>query len=388
MPVIRGSGLPLALGKNPTNTVTLAAGQSKVLPAGPLMVHLGQYSFLQYFDPVINPASGSNAATTGFWKEVPAPRNAFIFVESDGANYRLANTTGCAVGALITNAGSGYTSAPTVTPSAGGAQFQAIVGGLVSTVQSVPANAGSGYTIPPQIVVSQPANTGYAVQARAHCTISAGVVNAIVVDNQGAGYVTAPTMTFITDPNDTGTAIVPAGATVNNIANSALMTLTGAGTISAVVCINPGLPQTAVPTLAFAGGGGTAAAATALMNFSVTGYTVTGGGTGIPAGTALVSTGGNINTATVVPVHTQPDVEQGILIPRQTKVVPALSGGVIVASGTTAPLNVEDWGLGFSATSTLSLAVLSGSGAVTTGATIVPTVGGQTDVVYIQPLTS
>jgi hypothetical protein len=385
MPVIRGQGLPLTLGKNPTNTFTLAAGASKIVPAGPAFVHLGQYSFLQYFEPVINPVTGSNAAVQGFWKEVPAPRNSFVFVESDGANYRVSNISGCAVGALVTNAGSGYTSAPTVTPSAGGAQFQAIVGGLVNTAQTVPPNAGSGYTIPPQMVISGISSSGYAVQARAHCTLSGGAVNAIIVDNQGAGY-TAPVLaTFITDPNDTGTAINPAGATIQNTPNSMLLAITGAGTIAAVVCVNPGLPQTAVPTLAFAGGGGTAAAATALMNFSITGYTVTGGGTGIPAGTALVSTGGNINTASVVPVHTQPDVEQGILLPRQAKVVPALSGGVIVASGTTAPLNVEDWGIGFTAVP--AFAVLSGSGTTTTGATIVATVGGQTDIIYIQPVT-
>lgn len=397
MPVIRGSGLPLALGKLTNNWESLGAGASRLLPAGPLLVGLGQYSFLQWFDPVDNPLiatafnSASNGGTLGVWRTVPRQAgNGYVFVESDGANWRISNLSGCVVGAVVTNAGSNYTSQPTVTASAGGATFQAIVGGLVATSQSLPANAGSGYTIPPRLIVAAPPPGG--VQATAHTTLSSGAVNAIVIDNQGAGYTTPPVATFITDPNDTGTAIVPPGTSVNTgvgpVANSMTLSLTGAGTIAAVVMTNPGLPQTSVVTLSFAGGGGSSAAATAIMNFSVTGYTVTGGGTGIPTGTALVSTGGNINTATVVPAHTNPAIEQSIIVPRATKVVPALSGGVIVASGTTAPLNVEDWGLGFAATSTLSLAVLSGSGAVTTGATIVPTVGGQTDVIIIAPATS
>lgn len=389
MPAIRGSGLPLPLGKLQTNTESLAAGASRLLPAGPLMVHLGQYSFLQYFDPVVNGPSFNNNGVQGFWKTCPRPWNGYTFVESDGANFRISNLTGCVMGGVVTTAGSGYTSPPVVTTSAGGATLTAIVGGLVNTVQSLPANAGSGYTIPPRLVIAAPPPGG--VQATGHTTLSGGAVNAIVIDNQGAGYTTPPFAFFVTDPNDTGSAIVGAGATVNtglgSINNGMTLSLTGAGTIAAVVMNNPGLPQTSTPNIVFSGGGGSGAVATAIMNYSVTGYTVTGGGTGIPAGTALVSTGGPINPAAVVPAHTNPAIEQGLILPRQTKVVPALSGGVIVASATTPPLSVEDWGMGFASSSTLSLAVLSGSGAVTTGATIVPTLGGQTDTIYIQPCT-
>jgi hypothetical protein len=137
-----------------------------------------------------------------------------------------------------------------------------------------------------------------------------------------------------------------------------------------------------LPTLTISGGGGSAGAATAIANFAITGYTVTGGGTGIPAGTAMVSTGG---FTAGTPAHTNPAIEQGIVLPRQANIVPALSGGVIVASGTTAPLAVNDWGSGFQAVP--ALAILSGSGAVTTGATMVATVGGQPDLVYIQNAT-
>jgi hypothetical protein len=380
MPTIRGTGLPLTLGKATTNTESLAAGASRVLPAGANAVHLGQYSFLQYFDPVWNVNTASNAGPTGEWKTCPRPWNGWIYVESDGVNLRIANLSGCVLGALLTAAGSGYTSAPLVTASAGGAQFSAIVGGLVNTSQTLPANPGSGYTIPPRLLVSAPPPGG--VQATAHTTLSGGAVNTIVVDNQGAGYTSPPLATFVTDPNDTGSAINGAGASVQNTPNSMTLSLTGAGTIAAVVMTNPGLPQTAVPTLAFAGGGGTAAAATAVMNFSVTGYTVSSGGTGVPAGTALISTGGIV---AATPIHVNPSIEAGLILPRQAKIVPALSGGAIVPSGTTPPLAVEDWGIGFSAIP--NLAILSGSGTETTGATVAATVGGNLDIIYIQSMT-
>lgn len=380
MPAIRGSGLPLTLGKTATNLESLGAGQTRVLPAGPLAVHLGQYSCLQYFDPVLNATTGSNAGVTGGWKICPRFGNGWIFVESDGANLRVANLSGCVVGAVLTNAGSGYTSPPLVTASAGGAQFSAIIGGLVNTVQTLPANVGSGYTIPPRLVISAPPPGG--VQASGLCTISGGSVNAIFLSSQGAGYTSPPTATFVTDPNDTGTAIVPAGATVANIPNSMTLALTGAGTIAAVVMINPGLPQTAVPTLAFAGGGGTAAAATAIMNFSITGYTVSAGGTGFTAGSTLISTGGTLG---VTPIHSQSSVELGIIVPRQAQIVPALAAGAIVASGTTPPLSVVDWGIGFQTAP--GLAAISANGLPTAAATVTATVGGNPDVIYIQSFT-
>ena len=59
------------------------------------------------------------------------------FVDSDGQNYRLANLTGCPVGALMTNVGSGYTSAPTVAASAGSSAWTAVVGGAINSTVTV-----------------------------------------------------------------------------------------------------------------------------------------------------------------------------------------------------------------------------------------------------------
>jgi hypothetical protein len=370
MAAIRGAGLPTTLGKLVANLESLGAGETRLLPAGYMAVNLGQYSYLQIWDPVLN-----------YWRTCPRPWNGYIAVDCDGNNERLINLSGCPVGAIVTNAGSGYTSAPTVTISGQISTWTAIVGGLVNTVQSV-VSGGSGYTIPPRLTIAAPPSGG--VPATGHCTISSGAVNAIVIDNQGAGYLSAPTCYLTTDPNDLGTAIVSAGAAFSAGVGTQTLAITGAGTIAAVVNTNPGLPLTSVPTLVFAGGGGSSAAATPVMNFACTGYTVSAGGTGFNAGTLLISGGGVINPAVTVPTHTNPAIEQGIVLPRQAKLTPALSGGAIVASATTAPLNVEDWGSGFQLIP--NAVPIDGHGLATGAATVAFTVGGQTDTVWVQPL--
>ena len=365
MPVLRGAGLPTTLGPSVTNLETLAAGNTRLLPAGALAVYLGQYSVIRIWDPVLNT-----------WRIVPRSiGNSWVFIESDGQNQQIANLTGCCIGAMVTTAGTGYTSAPTVTLGSTDAVFVPVVGGLIGASPAVIAG-GSGYTIPPRLVIPAPPVGG--VQATGHTTLSGGIVNAIVIDNQGAGYPSAPTAQFVTDPNDTGTAIVP--ATAQTVA------ITGAGTLAAILCTNPGLVQTSNPgALTIAGGGGSSGAAYAVYCFACTGYTVSNGGS-FHTGTFITSSGGPLPNATAAPAHTNPAIELGLIYPRPAKVVPALSSGAIVASGSTAPLEVEDWGFGFQ---TIPNAVpVDGTGLGTTAVTTLAwTVGGQTDSIWVQRLT-
>jgi hypothetical protein len=165
-----------------TNEVTLQGGQVLVFPAGTYWVTPGPCTFLQYLDPVSN-----------LWVVANQLAGAGRYVNSDGANWRLANLTGCPVGAIVTNSGTGYTSAPTVTPSSGSSTWTAIVGGAVNTTVTV-GTAGSGYTFPPNVWFSAPPNGG--IQATGYATISGGAVTAVTVTNQGAGYTSAPTITF------------------------------------------------------------------------------------------------------------------------------------------------------------------------------------------------
>ena len=99
---------------NPIVPIAVGAGESFILPAGqgvvgafggistpqigtnnPLsgqyFLQLGQYTTLQMYD------SGMN-----YWQNIDVSPYALITISSDGANFRVANTTGCPVGAVIT----------------------------------------------------------------------------------------------------------------------------------------------------------------------------------------------------------------------------------------------------------------------------------------------
>ncbi len=361
MAAIRGTGLLTQLGALATNGESLFPGNSRILPAGELMVGLGQYSYLQIWDPVMS-----------VWKVIPRSTDGVAYVDSDGTNFRLINMSGCAAGAVITNAGTNYAATTTVTASAGGSLWRPVIGGRLNTSVTV-VTGGSGYTYAPRVQIPAPGPGG--VPATAHTTLSAGAVNTVVIDNQGGGYVGSQTLTFITDPRDPSTTIVPAAPIVQ--------ALTGAGTLSAILCTDPGTPVTAVPTLTITDptGAGASAAATALMNFSVTGYTVSTAGT-FHAGTVLTSSSGTSPTS-VSAANVNPVVEKGIIKPRNCWIIPALATG-IVASATTAPLSVDDWGIGFHLIPILVPLDGTGlSGGVWAGAA---TVGGQLDFVWAQPL--
>src|ERR1700691_500578 len=245
-----GTGLNLTASSN---------SQSQLPSTGAFSVKPGRYTALQTFDPILqawrNIGGGPTDATQAF-------------LVQDGVNWRLAHQTGCAVGALITNAGSGYTSAPVVAASAGSSIWRAIVGGAVSTTVTV-SNGGTAYTYPPAVVFSAPPQGG--IQATGICTLSGGAVSTVTIIDQGAGYTTAPTITFVNDYRE----LLALGSITSGYDAAAVATLTGSGTITGLICIDHGTPLTAVPTLSFTGGGGSSAAATAIMCWTITAYTPT-----------------------------------------------------------------------------------------------------------------
>lgn len=296
--------------------LTLPAGGTWKIPGeqNTWFIHPGRYTALQQQDPI-----------TGIWHDVggsPVSSVSYMLT-SDGLNYRLANQTGCAVGALLTNAGSGYTSVPTVTATSGSSVWKAIVGGAVNTSVTVSAG-GSNYTYPPIVVFSAPPVGG--IYATGYAALSAGAVNTITVTNQGAGYITPPTIQLINDPREgiNGVAM-GSGAT-------ATATLTGAQTVTGVVCIDHGTPLTSVPTLSFTGGGGSSAAATAIMCWTITAYAVSSGGATY-SGNVLV-TPYDVFTATS-PAYTNPSTQSGLVKTRQALIIAALSAGAITATGQT-----------------------------------------------------
>ena len=345
------------------NQLSLAPGSAMLIPAGDWECYVGKYNTLQIYDPILQ-----NWAAYGTTQLRSKP------IRSDGINWRVANLTGCPIGASITNAGSGYTSAPTVTASAGSSTWLALIGGLVNTSPTI-TTAGSGYTIPPILVVNggKPNGTPY-VPATMHATISGGAVTGVTVDNQGAGYASVPNVAVLPHPADPNIAnIVPAVIT---------LALTGSGTVSAVLCTFNGSPvanQAACPTLTFSGGGGTGAAATVNCCWMV-GSGTASSGTGYPNTSLVTSAGGFAATGSV---YTNPIIEAGILSPPRP-----VQGTATASGGTLSSITIVDGGLfavGGTSAGNAPLPILAG-GAPSAAGTVAFTLASQYSEWYLQPL--
>ncbi len=253
-----GNGLPLPVGAGQyakpgspqsgvgPNYIGLPSGASYLLPSGTFLVIAGSTSTLQFLDPI-----------KGVWTNLASSAVNGELVNSDGSNYRVLNTVAMPTSATVTAAGTGYSSAPNVTPSAGSSVWQAVVGGALTLTLGV---GGSGYQAVPLVLIDAPPPGG--VQATAYATLTSGAVSAVTLLNAGAGYTSAPNVYIVPSSTDLSTNIVNATATA---------ALTGAGTITAVLLQNPGLPIAAVPTLALSGGGGASAAATVVTNTTTAG---------------------------------------------------------------------------------------------------------------------
>lgn len=196
--------------------------------------------------------------------------------------------TNIVTGVAVTNGGSGYTSVPTVsfkpypvTGTGTGAAATATIDGRVASIAIV--TGGSGYTAP-TVTLSGGGGTG----ALATATTNGGVITGIAVTAAGTGYTSAPTVAITGQAGSgaTGTAIF------TKVVSAITVTAGGSG------YANP-------PTVEFSGGGGTGATADATVP--------TPGGLGfsfgLPAGWALVSTGGANVPAVASPVGTTSTLE-------------------------------------------------------------------------------
>lgn len=166
----------------------------------------------------------------------------------------------------LTNGGTGYTSAPTVTigGTGTGATASATVTFSVSSITL--SSGGTGYPDPgTTVTISAPPSGG--TQATATATVTGGVVTGIVITNAGSGYTSPPTITF------SGGAGTGAAATAN-------MT----GTVSSIQLTSGGTNYVASPTVTISGGGGSGAAATATIAPTTGGLVQTVAMTSIGAG--------------------------------------------------------------------------------------------------------
>ena len=344
-----------------SNGLSLPPGGTVVLPPGLQMVTPGQYSKVQIKDPV-----------TGVWTPYcTVDNNAPKFINSDGTNYRVANRTGCIIGVLVNNGGTGFTSAPAVAATGdGAATFTAIVGGAVSALIPAAGGSGAGYTYPPIVNISVPPAPG--VPATAVCAVSGGVITGFTIVNPGAGYTIAPTVTIVPNPTD------PTIGTVTNASVTAQLSYVGV--VTAILIGNHGLPQTAVPALSVTGGGGSGALATAVMDFVVTGYSVNPAGSGYIAPVNIMTSGGLITSSAAA--SNSPIVSSALLIPRNANINAVVNGPALSGGGSTAIIDGGE----FQAPPLAFAIGAQNSAASVASAVITLTVGGVNDTVYIQNL--
>lgn len=350
--------------------VALSSGQFYVPPSGQYMVQLGFYTFLQVWD-----------GYSRIWRNFQCSTQGSVFpMTFDGANMRIANLTGCMVGAVVTNGGSGYTNGiypagtgtgvaanPSVVVSAGGGNITAtcnmIIGGSISTT-AVIGTAGVNYTRPPILLVSPPPAGG--VQATMYTTVSGGVPATPTVTNAGAGYTTAPTVTVVRAPDDTTGA---------NLVVTTTLDATQSGKLVALTMANNGAGMTSVPTFTFSPNPATVAA-TAIMCFTITAGVAQTNATHMATGNIGFALGGltaGSNTTT------NPAITTGIFTPRlaMTAFNTTSTGGVTWIDG----------GLHQIIPTGIAYAVLSDGTISAAGTAVAQTVGGANpDTTYLLPL--
>jgi len=127
----------------------------------------------------------------------------------------------------ITEAGTGYNSAPTVTVSGGGGSNANLVGGLITfatgTVSCLVTNPGSGYTNAANTVVTIAGGGG--ANATATAIIAGNQVNTIIMTNPGSGYTNSANIT-VTITGGAG-ANATAKAIINSNTNNGIASFSG-----------------------------------------------------------------------------------------------------------------------------------------------------------------
>jgi hypothetical protein len=180
-------------------------------------------------------------------------------------------------------------------------------------------NKGSGYTSAPTVTISGPDQTG-GIQANATATVTtANTVSTVVLSNAGTGYT-----------NGANLKVTFTGGGGSNAAAVAGITTFATGTVSvAVINGGAGYTNAANTTISFSGGGGSGAAGTAIISGNVvTNVIMTNPGSGYTNSANLIVTisgGGATNNA----------ILQGIVSSNQNVGIASFSGRVWIAQGRT-----------------------------------------------------
>jgi hypothetical protein len=389
----------------PPMTIPLLAGATYTLPGGQgiagtfgsstqgftgytltgqYLVNLGPYCSLQMYD-----------SAQQYWRNVPAANGVPIVISSDGTNYRIANTTGCPVGAIVTTGLGALTNGfntVTVTPTTGSSTWNTIVGGSCPSALVSVTTTGSNYALPPQLIYT-PVNQGSTpyIMPTAVAVLTGKSISSVTVLSVGAGMLNPPSITVIPAPGDT----LGAGAVL-----TPPQSLTS-GSLAHMWPVTYGTAVTVAPTFTFTPA--SSIAATAIMNFTVSGTSLTAisvvtAGASLGASTAFVaSTMGGYSpqgpeTKAAIVSNAYYDLlcifPRPALVAGTTGTTGAISQAIVL--GGSLGLVIKDAGFGIQGTSLgfvpMYLQMSAIGGATTTTAFVAAPVGGTNDQCVIQPI--
>ena len=362
-----------------SNKVTLAPGDELPLPAGDLMIGLGNNLSLEFLDPVTGIWSiGNTAGWTGGYR----------FVKSDGFNLRVANRMACPIGAVILVGGTAYVQGSTTitVTGGGGSTWQPIIGGSLSMSTStiVTANSGAGYGVAPIVIIPPPApaqtnaNGVGGIAASGYTGISSGTVSGFTLTNSGAGYA-GTTFNAVCLPNPTDPNLTT-GITLGTIT----FTVGGSGVLTGVLCTNSGAPLSnpANISLTVNGVGASASINPIVLQTVITASLVGGSTLNAAAGTlAYVTSVGGYPPQGSVSASPEFLFLAGRVRPAQIALTVAGAGTLAGQVGT-----IYDGGWFYQAPSPVLVTegLTAATGTVIGSSTIVFTMGSKPDIMTIQ----
>ena len=151
---------------------------------------------------ILNDGSGYTSTPTVF---ISTSRDASIGVNASAVAITTERNGVFSIKELIlTNAGAGYTVAPSISIVGGNGTGAIATCGITTSGRGVISytitNEGSGYTVPPLITVAGPSGAGTTATATAIVDTGNAKLSSIRPVNPGVGYTVAPTVT-VADPN-------------------------------------------------------------------------------------------------------------------------------------------------------------------------------------------
>jgi hypothetical protein len=232
----------------------------------------------------------------------------------------VVNATGTAVvnnpvtAITLLTGGSGYPQGPVVSITGGGGSGATGVAFVSDILDSIPVtNGGSGYATPPIVQIA-----GVGTGATATAVVSGGIVTNVFVTNPGSGYTTPPTISFVGSGTGaaatatitgtiSGVSVTAAGTNYTSSPNVTITqtggsgaeayALVSSGTVASVIVVEPGTNLTKAPILTVVGGGGSGAVLVATISGGgISGVSVSAAGSGYTS-TPIVVVGAGENNA-------------------------------------------------------------------------------------------